>query len=88
MGEKKPKQLVKTFGGVEYTFQFPGVRKAIQISDASKDRFGNLKSESLYEQLMEHVIVMPKTNWDYWDDHMDHMEEVFGTAFRFLNGVE
>ncbi|MDF2657762.1 MAG: hypothetical protein K0Q94_553 [Paenibacillus sp.] len=88
MSEKKPKQLVKTIGGVEYTFQFPGVRKAIQISDASKDRFGNLKSEPLYDQLMEHVIVEPRTNWDYWDENMEHMEEVFGTAFRFLNGAE
>ena len=88
MSEKKPKQLVKEIGGVEYTFQFPGVRKAIQISDASKDRFGNLRSEALYEQLMDHVIVLPKTSWDYWDENMEHMEEVFSTAFRFLNGVE
>lgn len=86
MSEKRPKQLVKTIGGVEYTFQFPGVRKVLQMSDLSKDRFGNLRSEPYYDQIMEHVIVSPRTNWDYWDNHVEHMEEVFGEAMRFLNG--
>ncbi|MFB6475775.1 hypothetical protein ACFCW7_23225 [Paenibacillus glucanolyticus] len=84
---KKPKQMTKTIGGIDFTFQFPGVRKVIQMSDQSKDRHGNLMSEPYYGQIMDHVIVQPKTSWDYWDDHQDIMEEVFGTAIRFLNGV-
>jgi len=82
---KKPRQKTVTIGGIEFTFQFPGVRKAIQMTDASKNRYGQLMSEPYYAQIMEHVIVSPRTNWDFWDDHLDIMEEVFAEAIRFLH---
>lgn len=83
MNERKPKQKIVTHGGVEYTLQHPGVRKALQIMDVSKGPNGIL-SEPLYGQLMEHVIVSPRTNWDYWDQHVESMEGVMTEAFRFL----
>ena len=82
---KKPKQKTVTIGGIEFVFQFPGVRKALQMADASKDRYGNLLSEPYYSQIMEHVIVSPRTNWEFWDEHLDIMEDVFEEAFRFLH---
>ncbi|PDO11574.1 MAG: hypothetical protein BLM47_00080 [Candidatus Reconcilbacillus cellulovorans] len=85
---KKPRQKTVTIGGIEFTFQFPGVRKALQMADESKDRYGNLLTEKYYGQIMEHVIVNPRTNWDFWDDHLDIMEDVFEAAFRFLNNPQ
>lgn len=84
-GVKKPKQKKVTIGGIEFTFQFPGVKTALEISDRSRDRNGNLLTVPYYEQIMEHVIVNPRTDWDFWDDNVDIVEEVFGQAIRFLN---
>lgn len=86
MGEgKKPKQMTQTIGGIEFTFQFPGVRKALQMVDTSKDRYGNLMSEAYYGQLMDHVIVNPRTTWEFWDENVAILEEVMSVAMRFLN---
>ena len=85
---KKPmnrfgKQEKHTVDGIEYTFQFPGVKRAQEIVDLSKMANG-LHSDLLYnESLMKDVIVAPKTDWDYWDENEGYME-VLGKADRFL----
>jgi hypothetical protein len=83
-----PKQKAVTIQGVEFTFQHPGVRKSLQINDSSRDKHGNLMSEAYYAQLMEHVIVQPRTNWEYWDEHTELLEEVMTEAVRFLVGAK
>lgn len=67
-----------------YLFQHPGVRMGVQIRDRSKDQFGNLIEEKYWEQLMQHVIVKPKTDWDYWEEN-DGFMEVMKEAANFLN---
>lgn len=86
--EKKPlnkygKQEKHEVDGVEYLFQFPGVRKAQQILDNSKAPGGIFVDEAYNTQLMEHVIVQPKVNWDYWDEHEGY-REVMALADNFL----
>lgn len=86
--EKKPfnkfgKQEVHEVSGTEYTFQFPGVRAAQQILDNSKGPAGIFVDETYNKQLMETVIVSPKTNWDYWDEHEGY-REVMALADNFL----
>lgn len=86
--EKKPlnrygKQEKHNVEDVEYTFQFPGVRKAQQILDNSKALGGVFSDEAYNTQIMEHVIVNPKTNWDYWDEHGGY-REVMALADNFL----
>lgn len=72
-----------TIAGIEYTFQFPGTKRAQQILDASKT-FGGVFSDSAYnEALMKDVIVHPKTDWDYWDNHKGY-REVMRKADTFL----
>ena len=76
------KQEKQTAGGVEYTFQFPGTRKVQEMLDGAKVR--GAFSDTVYnEQMMEHVIVSPKVDWDYWDEH-DGYREVMDAADRFL----
>lgn len=84
---KKPKQITKNIGGIDFTFQHPGVRKAIQINDNCRDDKGRMLSELYFSELMEHVIVSPKTTWDFWEDdnHFEVMDEVMAEAARFLN---
>lgn len=80
------KQDKLTAGGVEYTFQFPGTRKSQEILDMAKGPAGKFNDTVYNEQLMEHVIVAPKTNWDYWDEH-DGYREVMDAADRFLGSL-
>ncbi|AFC32135.1 hypothetical protein PM3016_5435 [Paenibacillus mucilaginosus 3016] len=81
------RQMKYTAGGIEFTFQHPGLRLATRIKDTSRDQHGHLADEPLFTQLMEHVIVFPKTTWEWWDaepEREDIMKEVFAEALRFL----
>lgn len=86
MPDKKPKQKSETIGGIDFVFQHPGIRQLLRITDQSKNKDGVLMSETYYKQIMEHVIVAPKTDWDFWDEHDDILEEVMGAAVSFLGG--
>lgn len=77
---KKEKHKV---AGVEYTFQFPGVKATIELLDRCKNRFGNVVDSAYFEEIMENVIIEPKTDWDYWDTH-DGLREVMALADNFL----
>lgn len=86
--EKKPlnrfgKQETIEVEGVEYTLQFPGVRRAQQILDASKMTNNAYSDEAYNTQLMKDVIVTPKVDWDYWDEHEGY-RTVMQLADNFL----
>lgn len=72
-----------TVQGVTYTFQFPGVKNTLEILDRSRNAFGNVVDSKYYEELMDNVIVEPKTDWDYWDEH-NGIREVMNLADNFL----
>lgn len=80
---KLGKQEVIEVAGTEYTLQFPGVRRAQQILDASKNLNGTFSNEVYNKALMDEVIVDPKTDWDYWDENAGYME-VLDRADTFL----
>lgn len=89
--EKKPlnkfgKQEKVTVAGIEYTMQFPGVRRAQQILDSSKGPAGIFFDEAYNTKLMEEVIVEPKIDWDYWDEHEGY-RELMDEADTFLGGL-
>ncbi|KZM54909.1 hypothetical protein A3Q35_13195 [Aeribacillus pallidus] len=77
------KQEKHTVAGVEYTFQFPGVKATIEMLDRCKNRFGNVVDSAYFEEIMEHVIVDPKVDWEYWETH-DGLREVMALADNFL----
>ncbi|EGO9358870.1 hypothetical protein POB01_002759 [Enterococcus faecalis] len=86
--EKKPfnkfgKQEKHTVEGVEYTFQFPGTRAAQAILDNSKGPSNTFSDVAYHSQLMDSVIVVPKLDWDYWDEHEGY-REVMALADNFL----
>ncbi|MFX3616222.1 MAG: hypothetical protein ACE3JK_01660 [Sporolactobacillus sp.] len=70
----------------KYLFQFPGVLKAQEIIDSSKTVAGAFVEKKYNELLMKHVIVEPKTDWDYWDTH-DGYRRVLDAADTFLGEV-
>lgn len=72
-----------TVEGVEYTFQFPGVKATIELLDRCKNRFDNVIDSAYYEEIMENVIVEPKVDWDYWEEHAG-LREVMALADNFL----
>lgn len=89
--QTESKQSKITFGtqekhtveGVEYTFQFPGVKATIELLDRCKNRFDNVVDSAYYEEIMENVIVEPKVDWDYWEEHAG-LREVMALADNFL----
>ncbi|AKG05814.1 hypothetical protein AAV35_012675 [Salimicrobium jeotgali] len=69
--------------GVTYTFQHPGTRAFAQIQDRIQVEGGKMSSERMSEELFKHVIVEPKVDFDYFDEH-DGYEEVITEAMSFL----
>lgn len=83
-GEQKEFKFVDSTGKeTTYILQYPGIREAVKIRDRSKNQFGALVEEKYYEELMKHVIVSPKVNWDYWEEN-EGFAEVIGEANTFL----
>ncbi|MCI3027686.1 hypothetical protein LMF32_00860 [Desemzia sp. C1] len=76
-------QEKKEVAGIEYTLQFPGVRAAQRILDSSKQIGGIFNDEAYNSQIMESVIVEPKVDWDYWDEHEGY-RELMAIADNFL----
>jgi hypothetical protein len=74
--------------GKEYTFQFPGVRAAAQISDRVKNRFGVPQDEKLADEMMKNVIIEPKVSWDYFGSDKKEFNDVIVSAFRFMEGED
>jgi hypothetical protein len=76
-------QETHTVEGVDYTFQFPGVKDTIELVDRSKNRFGNIVDSLYYQEIMNNVIVSPKVDWDHWDTN-NGLREVMALADNFL----
>ncbi|ARW50296.1 MULTISPECIES: hypothetical protein [Levilactobacillus] len=70
-------------GPKDYTFFFPGLKKAHNLVDFARMGNGVIDNTTYNEGLMKTVIVEPKTDWDYWDEH-DGYGKVMDEADRFL----
>ncbi|MFB7302620.1 hypothetical protein [Heyndrickxia sporothermodurans] len=84
------KQKKVTVGGVEYTLQHPGVKRAFEITDdAMKPNQQVPSMMKLFEAYMKDVIVEPKTDWDYWDEKPPNdVNELMQEVDSFLRGEE
>ena len=69
---------------VEYTFQRPPMRDTVKMRDRCKDSNGELVEEKYYDEIMKHVIVEPKFDWEHWDEH-EGFQEVMSEAIKFCN---
>lgn len=78
---------VITKSGKEYTLQHPGVRNVTKITDRVKNKFGIPSDERLALEMLEHVIVEPKTKLDDFKSYME-MTEIVGKAFAFITGQD
>ncbi|MEK4062199.1 MULTISPECIES: hypothetical protein [unclassified Paenibacillus] len=78
---------VKTKSGKEYTLQHPGVRNVTKITDRIKNKFGIPSDEKIAEEMMQYVIVEPKTTWDDFESYSE-MTELVGKAFAFITGQD
>ncbi|MGE7621692.1 hypothetical protein ACQKMD_01195 [Viridibacillus sp. NPDC096237] len=79
------KQKTEEVEGVKYTLQFPGTLVVQEMLDYAKTQ-GSFKQTLYSEQIMEHVIASPQTDWDYWDKN-DGYREVMDLADSFLGGL-
>lgn len=87
MAKNANNQATVTINEVEYTLQHPGVRAGVQLRDRSKDMNGNIVEEKFYTELMNHVIVSPRVNWDSADEMGNAaFNELMKEASTFLMG--
>ncbi|WP_436704237.1 hypothetical protein [Lactiplantibacillus plantarum] len=66
-----------------YTFFFPGIAKAEEIIDNARMGNGALADRPYHQGLMDQVIVEPKTDRDYWEEHSGY-HTVMQEADSFL----
>lgn len=87
MAKNANNQKTVTIDETEYVLQHPGVRAGVQLRDRAKDINGNLVEEKFYDELMKHVIVSPKVNWDSADEMGNAaFNELMKEASTFLMG--
>lgn len=79
MVKKAFRQETVEIAGEEYTFQFPGMKYALPIM---RKQYSDDANEFV-EELMDKIIVKPKTNWEYWDEHSG-FDEVISEASEFF----
>lgn len=91
MATKLGAQKIVEVEGIEYTLQHPGHRENARIQDRIQMGEGKVSTEKYYEELMKHVIVSPKVNWDYFEGNekkgieaVDGFEELMKEAGDFL----
>lgn len=69
-----------------YTFFFPGIAKAEELIDNARMGNGAISTRAYNQQVMAQVIVEPKTDWDYWEEHEGY-SEVMDAADSFLGKI-
>ena len=79
------KQHKEEINGTEYVFQGVPMRHAVQMRDRAKNKYGILNEENYYAELMKNVIVEPKVDWSYFDDHQEDFEPVLKIAANIAN---
>ena len=78
----------ETINGTEYVFQYPGKRRALQITDESTDKDNKTSKEILIEKMLKEIVVSPTVDLDYFDEeeHMDDFDRVVEIANIIMNG--
>lgn len=76
-------QKVVKVEGIDYTLQHPGVREFVRLQDRVKDDNGHPSNEKYSEEVMKIVVVDPKVDWDYFEEHEGY-EELIKEAGQFL----
>ncbi|MES3674266.1 hypothetical protein QNI26_22535 [Bacillus velezensis] len=72
------KQKTVKIQGIEYTLQHPGTRRMVEIQDeAININTGRPTSSQLYELYMKEVVVNPKVNFEYFDEHAGFNELMY-----------
>lgn len=87
MGNFKQKKFTSKTKETEYTFQHPGVRTVSKIKDASMNKHGVVLEERLAEEVLKHVIVVPKMKIDDFTDYKEYTE-VINAAYAFISGQD
>ncbi|QBO37281.1 hypothetical protein EQG49_12830 [Periweissella cryptocerci] len=54
---------------IEYKFQFPGVEETVTLKDNAKSADGVFIWHDYYKSIMDVVLVSPRTDFDYWENH-------------------
>ncbi|MFY0324907.1 hypothetical protein [Bacillus sp. YIM B13590] len=69
------KQKKVTIQGTEYTLQHPGTRRMVELQDEAVNlNTGKPTSADLYDLYMKEVVVDPRVNYEYFDEHEGFME--------------
>ncbi|MCM3488778.1 hypothetical protein M3689_05585 [Alkalihalophilus marmarensis] len=87
MGTPRQKEYTAE-SGTKYLFQHPGALEYIRLKKRAAGNDGKPDEEKLLNELMKHVIVQPKTSWEYWDEHLEDQEDVAKEAISFLRGKD
>lgn len=74
--------------GIEYLLQHPGLLESIRMRDRSKNEAGSLIEETIYRELMEHVIFLKEggqVDFEYFEENpgfAEVMREAMAFTFR------
>lgn len=85
---KRGEQKTIKVEGIEYLLQHPGLLESIRMRDRSKNEAGSLIEETIYRELMEHVIFLKdggKVDFEYFEENpgfTDVMKEAMAFTFR------
>jgi len=79
------KEKKETIEGVEYTFKKLPPREWARLRDRTKNRFGNIIEENFMSEILEHIVIDPKTSLDDFKD-WETAQAVCDAAVKFCLG--
>lgn len=85
---KRGEQKTIKVEGIEYVLQHPGLLESIRMRDRSKNEAGSLIEETIYRELMEHVVFLNdgnKVDFEYFEENpgfTDVMKEAMSFVFK------
>jgi len=89
----KGKQETKTIGGVDFTFQHPGIEAVLDLRERAQDAKGNISDKELSKEVFEHVVTakvddtVQKVDFEFFEEKFGGMKEyreVMKAASTFL----
>ncbi|MFP7735510.1 hypothetical protein ACLHDF_19225 [Priestia aryabhattai] len=83
MAGKLGKTKTVTISGIDYTLQHPGTEAWLDIQDRIQVGNGVTSNKQMAKEVFTHVVVEPRVNFAYFDEH-DGMEELLNESITFL----
>ena len=79
-------QYEEEVNGTKYVFQYPGKRACLRITDEATTNENKRLNEKFIDLMLKNIVVQPKVDLDYFDEHDEDYERVVEISSTIFQG--